>query len=145
MFDARVLGNRVLLGRRELQLDQDELARKSGVSRSRISEIERGKGTNIGIDAVYGLAKALDVTVPYLLGLTEDALGEGTDNVEKELTGDYVIVEIGSKEERRLIQEAIDALIALSPREQRWALQLLRTMRQVEEEEQGSVSPHIVE
>lgn len=145
MFDARVLGNRVLLGRRDLQLDQEELARASGVSRSRISEIERGKATNIGVDAIYSLADALDVTVAYLLGLSDDSLGEDPDKVQKEISGDYITVEIENKDQRRLVQAAIDALLALPPREQRRAVQFLRMMQQAEEEERNDNPPHIIE
>ncbi len=145
MFDARVLGNRVLLGRRDLQLDQEELARESGVSRSRISEIERGKATNVGVDAIYGLARALDVTVAYLLGLTDDSLGEDPDKVQKEISGDYITVEIENKDQRRLLQAAIDAFLVLPPRDQRRAVQFLRMMQQVEEEERNDNPPHIIE
>lgn len=145
MFDARVLGNRVLLGRRDLQLDQEELARASGVSRSRISEIERGKATNIGVDAIYSLADALDVTVAYLLGLSDDSLGEDPDKVQKEISGDYITVEIENKDQRRLVQAAIDAFLALPPREQRRAVQFLRMMQQAEEEERNDNPPHIIE
>ena len=145
MFDARELGIRVLVSRRDLGLDQVELSRRSGVSRSRISEIERGKGTNVGIDAIYGLASALGVSVAYLLGLSEDVLGEGTEQVLNALTGDYVTFEVENAEQRNLIQEAIDALFALPVREQRRALQFLRMMRQIEQEEQGVESPRVVE
>lgn len=144
MFDARQLGNRVLLGRRQLGLDQHELARVSGVSRSRISEIERGKGSNVGIDAIYGLAQALGVTVPYLLGLTENELGEDIDRVQRELDDETLTIDVESKEQRRLLQEAIDALSALSPREQRRAVRLLRTMRDIEEDEGQENVPHII-
>jgi len=145
MFDARELGIRVLVSRRDLGLDQSELARRSGVSRSRISEIERGKGTNVGVDAIYGIASALGVSVPYLLGLSEDVLGEGAERVLREMAGNQVTIEVDNAEQRHLIEEAIDALSALPARDQRRAVQLLRMMRQIEEEEQSVESPRVVE
>ena len=145
MYDSRQLGNTVLIERRRLGIDQKELERRSGVSRSRISEIERGKGTNVGLDAIYSLADALGVTVPYLLGLSQDALGEGDAAVIKSLAGQYLTIEVDSKEQRQLLQDAIAALSALSPREQRRAVQLLRMLRQVEEDENASLAPRIIE
>ena len=144
MFDARQLGNTLLIERRRLGLDQEELSRRSGVSRSRISEIERGKAANVGLDAIFNLAEALGVTVPYLLGLSQDALGEGDAAVLRAMSGEYLTVEVDSREQRRLLQEAIEALSALPPREQSRAVQLLRMLRQIEEDDSG-LAPRIVE
>lgn len=146
MYDARILGQRVLLGRRDLDIKQEELERRSGVSRSRISEIEHGKAKNLGLDTIYGLAQALGVTVPYLLGFTDNALGESDAHVLKEISGEYLTVEVDNRVQRRLLQEAIDVFSALSPREQRRAMHLLRTLRQIEEEDdQDGLAPRIVE
>lgn len=145
MYDARTLGQRVLLSRRDLGIKQKELERSSGVSRSRISEIERGKATNLELDSVYGLAQALGVTVSYLLGLTEDSLGESDARVLKELSGEYLTVEVDNQAERLLLQEAIDVISSLSSGEQRRALQLLRMLRQIEEDDQDGKPPRIVE
>lgn len=114
---------------------QEDLAQASGVSRTYISEIERGRVTNVGVEALSALADALGVTVQYLLGLTDDALGEGSERVLREQSGDYVVFEVESGEERRVMQQLIDEYSALSPRSQRLAIEYLRMMRQVEEEE----------
>ncbi len=63
--------------------DQANLANASGVSRSRISEIERGRATNVGVDAIFALADALNVSPAYLLGQTDDPL-EGVVDEEEE-------------------------------------------------------------
>ena len=76
MFKAKELADRLLLSRRDLHWDQEELSRRSGVSRGYISEIERLRKTNIGVEVVFALAEALGVTVPYLLGISDDPLGE---------------------------------------------------------------------
>lgn len=114
---------------------QEDLAQASGVSRTYISEIERGRVTNVGVEALSALADALGVTVQYLLGLTDDALGEGSERVLREQSGDYVVFEVESGEERRVMQQLVDEYSALSPRSQRLAIEYLRMMRQVEEEE----------
>ena len=53
------LAQRVLLERRTLNWNQDELAAKAGVSRSYISHIERSQIPNPTIDVVEALAAAL--------------------------------------------------------------------------------------
>ena len=118
-----------------MRWDQGELASKSGVSRGYISEIERGVKRNIGVEIVVSLADALGVSVSYLLGLSDDALGEGSERVLREQSGDYVVFEVESGEDRRVMQQLVDEYSALSPRSQRLAIEYLRMMRQVEEEE----------
>jgi len=135
MYDSKVLASRVLLSRRDLDWDQKQLSEQSGVSRPYISQIERARKTNISVDVLFALADALGVTVQYLMGLTDDPLGEGSERVLREQSGDYVVFEVESGEERRVMQQLIDEYSALSPRSQRLAIEYLRMMRQVEEEE----------
>ena len=71
-----------MLLRRESGLRQEDLADISGVSQSYIANIERGRVTNVGIEYVFALARALDVRVQYLLGLSEVVV----DEEEEELT-----------------------------------------------------------
>ena len=146
MYDAKMLASRVLMSRRDLDLDQKQLAEQSGVSRPYISQIERARKTNVSVDVLFSLADALGVTVQYLLGLTDDALGEGSEKVLREQSGDYVVFEVESGEERRVMQQLVDEYSALSPRSQRLAIEYLRMMRQVEEEERERESrpPRII-
>lgn len=61
-------GERVRQRREELGLSQDELARKLGYrSRSTINKIELGKN-DIGQSKIIAFAKALETTIDYLLG-----------------------------------------------------------------------------
>ena len=135
MYDSKVLASRVLLSRRDLDWDQKQLSEQSGVSRPYISQIERARKTNISVDVLFALADALGVTVQDLMGLTDDTLGEGSERVLREQSGDYVVFEVESGEERRVMQQLVDEYSALSPRSQRLAIEYLRMMRQVEEEE----------
>jgi transcriptional regulator with XRE-family HTH domain len=66
--DARLvsLGNAIQRARGTLNLSQEELAHRSGLDRSYMSAIERGK-QNPGIVTVLQIASALEVTAAELL------------------------------------------------------------------------------
>lgn len=141
MFDSRVLAQRILLSRRDLDWDQQRLADESGVSRTYISQIERGRKTNIGIDVIVALAHALGVQVAWLVGEAADALGENPERVLREEGGEYLTLDVDSQQQRRLLQEAFDALSALSPAAQISAVKYLRVMRRIEEEGDNGEAP----
>lgn len=64
------LGDRVYARRREMKLSQAELATRAGLkTRSSISKIEKGRPATQ--NTIASLARALDVTVPYLMGWEE--------------------------------------------------------------------------
>lgn len=144
MFKAKVLADRLLLSRRDLHWDQEELSRRSGVSRGYISEIERLRKTNIGVEVVFALAEALGITVPYLLGISDDPLGESGVVVPEQDT-DYVTVYLNDPEERRQARKIIGDIFALSPKSRRIAIDMIQSMRQIEEEENAPLVPRIVE
>lgn len=147
MSMASDLAWRLLRSRRDLNWRQEDLAEKSGVSRTYISEIERGKITNVGIEPIIALAGALGVTVTYLLGLSDDPLGEGTEKVLREQSAEYVVFDVDGDTERRTLRALVDAYTALRPEHQRLALSYLRMMRQLEEEERAAAAapaPHII-
>lgn len=98
MFDAKKFAQRILLSRRELDLDQKELGRQAGVSNTYISDIERGRAVNVSIEVILSLANALGIAPAYLIGLTDDPLSgipntdddfEPLDNLAKELLEIY--------------------------------------------------------
>lgn len=74
MFDPKRLAERLLLERRRIDIDQIELGRRASVSGGYISDIERGKVTNIGVEKLFAIASGLGVSPWYLLGQTEDPL-----------------------------------------------------------------------
>jgi transcriptional regulator with XRE-family HTH domain len=145
MYNAKLLAQRLLLSRRDLSWRQEDLESKSGVSRTYISEIERGRITNVGVEVVFSLAEALGVSVPYLLGITDDVLGEGSEKVSLEQSRDYVLIDIDDPEERRQVQQVFDEIVALSPKSRRIAINMIHSMRQIEEEENAPLVPRIVE
>lgn len=88
------MAQRILLCRRDLDWKQEELSAKSGISRTYISEVERGQITNVGIEVIEALAKALGVSPSYLIGWEENPL-EGISeekNEEPPLTDDETAI-----------------------------------------------------
>ena len=71
-----ILSRRLRICRHDLSLQQDDLAERSGVSRSYISDIERSKIQNVGVEVVDALAKALGVNAAYLIGWSEETGGD---------------------------------------------------------------------
>lgn len=129
MMDTKVLGRNILLSRRDLNMTQDELASLAGVSRSYIAKIERGRARNLSVELVFVLAEALRVNAAWLLGLSSDPLG-GEVDLDSE---NYVVIDVEDPDQRRFIREALDALTAMRPENQRLATRILRTIRQEEE------------
>jgi transcriptional regulator with XRE-family HTH domain len=120
---------RLLLTRRDEEMNQDDLALKAGVSQSTISRIERGVLEDIPLTTIEALAKALGVRPEYLAGWSDDALGE--DRPANVAEG-RLVYDAATPEERQLIQEALELLHELSPEYQRLALQLLGTFRKAQ-------------
>ncbi len=128
-FNARLMGSRLLLCRRDLGLNQDDVADIAGISRSRISDIERGDGAGTAISSIFSLATALGVSVEYLLGLTDDPLGEGEEKVLKEMNPDYVVFEVDNLRMRSDIQRLVDAWVELDNDQRSLVLILVDQLR----------------
>jgi transcriptional regulator with XRE-family HTH domain len=60
------MGERVRQRRTELGLRQDDLARKAGISKSFLSDLENGK-RSIGAETLLDLGRAMDVSLDYLM------------------------------------------------------------------------------
>lgn len=133
-MNAKTLGQRVLTSRRDLHLDQEELSQKSGVSRSRISEIERGKAPNIGVEAVFSLASALGVSPIYLLGMTDNPSGEPDAKVLAEQSDQFVVAEVDGADAKQNIRDLIAAYQMLPKSQQAALLGFIRSLRSDEEE-----------
>ena len=129
MFDAKKLGNRLLLSRRDLKINQDQITAVTGISRSRISEIENGDGANTSISTIFLHADALGVRVEYLLGLIDDPLGEGDEKVLKEMNPDYVVFEVDNLRMRSDIQRLVDAWVELDHEQRSLVLILIDQLR----------------
>ncbi|EDY1761030.1 helix-turn-helix domain-containing protein [Salmonella enterica] len=69
---ARTFGERLLARRNELGLSQDDLAKKTGVSRVTISKIELGDSQDTRSSNLFRIAEALKCSPRWLLDGTEE-------------------------------------------------------------------------
>lgn len=141
MAKKLTLGERVLLSRRDLDMSQDELAKSSGVSRSYIKSIELGQVTNVGLDAITSIARGLNVSLAYLMGMSDDPLSEAPELVLAESSGRYVVHEVDNPGLRRLLQDVISSFSALPPDSQVVIYNLIQHMRRVQEEHGSNTEP----
>lgn len=128
------LGERVMLSRRDLDMSQQDLADRSGVSRSHIKSIELGKVTNVGLSAITAIADALGVSLAYLLGMSEDPLTQSPDLVLAESSGRYYVHEVPNPGLRRLISDVVESFEALPPDSQVAVYNLIQHMRRISAE-----------
>lgn len=118
-------------------MTQKELADRIGISQSYITKIERGRAKNMSVELVFDLATALSVNPAWLLGLSQDPLGVETD-LENE---QYVVIDVEDSSQRRLVQEVLDAFVAMSPVNQRLVTSIMRMIRQAEEDQRLTSQP----
>jgi len=134
------LGDRVLISRRDTGMTQAQLAEAAGVSRTYIKDIEVGHVTNVGVDAITAIATALNVSLAYLMGMSDDPLSESPEIVLAESSGRYVVQEVDNPGLRRLLQDVISSFSALPPDSQVVVYNLIQHMRRVQEEYDASTS-----
>lgn len=67
-----ILGSRIVSAREGKGWTQGQLATYARVNRSYLSLIERGVRTNVGSDHLTKIARTLNTTVDYLVGLSDD-------------------------------------------------------------------------
>lgn len=124
-----MIGERAHTERRRLNVNQDDIAKKVGVSGAYISRIERGNAPGVTLDVVSKLADALGVSVAYLMGYSEDPRGE-VDVLKEE----KAIFNTISPEE----EELFDLIHAMTPQQRQqmlWGARLIL----------GTQSPRIIE
>ncbi len=92
------------MSRRDYKMTQGELSERSGVSRSYIAQVERGDVTNIGVEPLMALAKALDVSVAYLVGETDVATKEDEDELTLAESRNVYSVDPATRELLELIE-----------------------------------------
>ncbi len=102
------------------------------IQKGHLSEMERGiKAPTAAV--IARLARRYKTSTDYLLGLTDDP-------APRENAGETTL----TPEQQQLLQETLDELNALSPRDQRTVLEIMRSMRKIEEAESEAVVPHII-
>lgn len=83
------LGREIRKHRKKKKLNQEELSEKSGVSRSYISDLERGERSP-GFEVVKKLATALGVTIDELSASEPEGEGEKLPEEKVELVKDIL-------------------------------------------------------
>ena len=79
------VGDRIKYYRELRRMTQPELAAKAGVQFSAVSKYERGTVTNIPIERLDAIARALDVTTGVLLGIEPDLMRDTPTDVQTEI------------------------------------------------------------
>lgn len=111
-MDFRIRGDRIKALRESLGLSQTELAAAlikdvPGVNQSQISQVERGVA-GLRAETLALLARALETSTDYLLGLTDDP-------TQRDRMADAVILVETVEERRELLQRLFSAIAALPP------------------------------
>lgn len=128
-IDASQLGRRILLSRKDLALNQEELGRKAGISRGHIAKIERGEVKNPTLEIIYRLADALGVSRAYLLGFTDDPLHEIEEPEDVTPLYSPTIARQPTATYRTLAAELLDVFDQLSPGSQQILLAIADKLR----------------
>lgn len=136
------LGKRIRISRKDLHLTQQQLAEKSGVSRSYIGNLEKDSTSNIGSDIILKLADALGVAPTYLMGVEEDPLyGIPEEEEEKEAEKTKLIRETASNATYTVANAEVELLITiyqlLNQEKRRILLNMAKVLRDADQ-------PHII-
>ncbi len=140
---GHIRGDRVLISRRELLLDQRAVAKAAGISNSYLSMIETGKVTGVHSDVLFKLSQVLGVSIPYLLGLTEDP-SSADDGAPIEAGQDRLVFEVRDAELRALMVELADLMHGMTPAQRRYFADQVRLMRRLMEEEESRARNPII-
>lgn len=123
------LSTRLLLLRRDLHLNQEDLAAKSGISRPYISDLERGRITNAGVEVVEALAAALQIDPSYLAGWSDDPSDESTS---ASILEGRIVYQVANPREYRRVQELLDRFNDLAPEYQEIVLTVIEEFRRAQ-------------
>ena len=61
------MGRKIRECRKSMKMSQEDLAKKTNISRARLSAIENGKCRDILVSTLTAIASALDTTVEFFL------------------------------------------------------------------------------
>jgi transcriptional regulator with XRE-family HTH domain len=105
------LATKIRVKREEMELTQAELAKKTGLTQATISRLESGEVRQLKSEAIKSLAKALGVSLDFLVG---DNPKMGFDETLKSDENAQVIFrgfEKLSEEKRRQLREFVEFLL----------------------------------
>lgn len=113
MFNQDILANRIKQLRKEHELKQEEIGALINVSKTQISDIEKGKRST-SIENLVILAKHFNVSIDYLAGISDNPDISEHNNVlnitpeESELLEDFRLL---NKYEQNIIMGKISEMI----------------------------------
>lgn len=128
MYNSSSFAERLLLARRHSGLDQKELGRRANVSNTYISDLERGRVTNPGIEVIYALADALGIPVTDLLGIESEQPEVDEENLPAYLTATHLVHRIDHPYTRNMAKRFLDLFTALPQRDQELLLSMAETI-----------------
>lgn len=116
----------------------------TGVSRAYISQIETGTVDAVMTDVVINLAKALNVSVSYLLGQTDAPAGTADDGAPVDASGAHLTFDVRDPELRALMVEIGDLVHDMTPAQRRYFADQVRLMRRLMEDEDSRARNPII-
>lgn len=102
MRKGALIGKRIKLLRLERGLRQGDIEKVAGICRSHISNIESGKIGNPGLYTLEKIAKALKVSISYLLHFDEKSLKRRVLEIEKKKVEQKKRTELLERKEREI-------------------------------------------
>jgi transcriptional regulator with XRE-family HTH domain len=86
------LGERILILRRRRGMTQRELAAATGLNTNTIARVERGEVKDLIGQSIANLARVLETTTDFLLGVTENSERPGTADEAELMAAGVVMV-----------------------------------------------------
>ena len=112
---TKVFAERLLEAERKTGLTSAELSRRSGLTKSHISQLERGRNNNPTLKSVVPLARVLGCSIDYLCGFDDpgvqaSVIGLSDDDLSLVRTFIGVLRDNESRDSLTLVGELIKAL-----------------------------------
>lgn len=102
-YNQKALGLKILKYREINKFSQQQLAKKAGVSKSYISNLELGMGNTIAFQKLLNIAEALNVSIDDLLCDSLDRLSNNNFKYVNE-TKQKILEQISTFSEKQIIQ-----------------------------------------
>lgn len=124
-------GKRIRARRKELDMTQEELGQKAGVTKATINKYETGIVQNLKRSTIEDIAKALNVSPSYIMGWTDNVAEVHTNNgVIGQNSGTITV----NNAERTLSKEEIELLRIYNKIGVRGRIRLIETALELEAE-----------
>lgn len=124
-------GKRIKARRKDLDMTQEELGQKAGVTKATINKYETGIVQNLKRSTIEDMAKALNVSPSYIMGWTDNVAEVHTNNgVIGQNSGTITV----NNAERTLSKEELELLRIYNKIGVRGRIRLIETALELEAE-----------